>query len=75
MYEETNQETIVYKCRVCGKEHAISGSYMTEIAQRFIDLGWGNHAVDRGARVDYIVLCKEHNTADRVALMREYGNG
>ena len=72
MYEETDVETVVYTCSVCGKSHAVTSDSMREIAESFENMGWGNHRVDRGYRVEYVVLCKEHNTADRVALLAEY---
>jgi len=71
-YEESVAETVQYECSVCQKTHNVTSDDMREIAETFENLGWGNHAFDTDEGVVYIVLCKEHNTADRLALLSEH---
>ena len=74
MYFESGIESMFYTCYVCGRTHTLEGRNTPEIARAFDKLGWGNHPVERGEKIDYVVFCKEHNTADRLAHLAEYGS-
>ena len=72
MYYGSEKESVFYTCYVCGRMHTVEGNNMMEIARTFDRLGWGNHPVERGDKIDYVVFCKEHNTADRIAHAQEH---
>ena len=72
MYFESDNESMFYTCYVCGGIHTLEGRNTPEIARKFSALGWGVHPVERGEKIDYVVFCKEHNTADRIAKASEY---
>lgn len=68
-YHESTEEMVEFVCSVCGKSEVIWGRSMKRIAYDFEYRGWGNHAVDREGKTEWVVFCKQHNSADRLALL------